>query len=228
MPHKHFLRYTYRKKKGPAARLADSRPSAAGPFSLKEPFDKRAPVCYNVPNAGEIVAASQIGQGPDRNLIPAAKGFLGSPKSESKYLQTDSAKIESHKLHWLWKETVSRLRRLDARAREGKFVDEASEFARWVKFSGLLLVFKAFEAPPPLEVSPKEVERLITEILFDCEAHWKNEPRGPWVEKSELESINHKLDLVASQLSKLSPPVTETASAVQILPALRVIQGGAT
>ena len=189
----------------------------------KTVLDSRKAVCYTVSNDGRESAESPVALGARPSV-----DFQGLPESESKHLQTDSTKIEPHKLHWLWKETVSRLRRLDARAREGKFVDEASEFARWVKFSGLLWVFTAFQAPPPLEVSPKEVERLITEILFDCEAHWKNEPRGPWVEKSELESINHKLDLVASQLSKLSPPVTETASAVQILPALRVIQGGAT
>ena len=223
MVHNRFLSSANSRKRGPAARLADSRPSAAGPFSLKKPFDIQAGACYTSSNDGWESAESPVALGARPSV-----DFQGPPESESKQLQTDPAKIELHKLHWLWKETVSRLRRLDARAREGKFVDEASEFARWVKFSGLLLVFKAFEAPPPLEVSPKEVELLITEILFDCEAHWKNEPRGPWVEKSELESINHKLDLVASQLSKLSPSVTETATAVPILPALRVIQGGAT
>jgi len=153
--------------------------------------------------------------------------FHGPPKSESKQLQTDSAHIEPHKLHWLYQETVNRLRTLDARAREGKSVDEASEFARWVRFSGLLWLFEAFKAPPPLEVSPDTVKRLISEVSADCEAHWKNEPRGPWVSRSELESINQKLDLMAGQLAKLSPPVNhDTARMENSPPVLQVIEGG--
>jgi len=187
----------------------------------KNGLDIPARVCYAACNDWRESAES-----PAKGACQSTD-FHGPPESDSTRMQTDSSALEPHKVHWLWKETVARLRRLDARAREGKSVDEANDFARWVRMSGLLWVFEAFKAAPPLEVSADAVRALLTEIACDCEAHWKNEPRGPWVEKSELESINQKLDLIAGQLVKLSPPVNqETAAAGTAPPALRVIEGG--
>jgi hypothetical protein len=119
-------------------------------------------------------------------------------------LRRQPRQFDDADLHFLYQRTLERLEILDARAREGKCLDEASEFARWVLASGLLDLFKLYPAKPPLEVSEAKLKALVTEITFDCEAAWKNDPRGPWVEKSELESINQKLDRLAAQMAYLS------------------------
>lgn len=104
---------------------------------------------------------------------------------------------------------MSRLKALRARAREGKCVDEASEFARWVRSSGLLKLCHSTSARG-------ELEKLVGDTLWDCELFWRNQGQGPWVAKSELEAVNAKLDNLASLVSNLvqrgnSPPNTELA-----------------
>jgi len=191
----------------------------------KRVIDSPVPGCNNISNAGES-ATKQQGQEPDPSYCQQVDSH-GSPESESNVMLTDSKIIEPHKVHWLWKETVNRLRVLQGRAREGKCVDEASEFARWVRMSGLAHIYETFTSPAPLEVSWPTVEKLIVDILWDCEAYYKNAPQGPWVQKSELEAINHKLDLIAGRIARLSAANNDTAEAgvaPAATPALRVLQ----
>ena len=196
-------------------------------------LDTASPLCNSPSNAGlQDATASPVHSSCQQS------DSHGSPESESDTMQSDSKTLEPHKAHWLWKETYRRLETLGKRAREGKCVDEASEFARWLSFSGLIPLFKAYAAPDPLEVSHTKLERLIGDVLFECEQHWKRNPRGPWVSKSELESINQKLDLLAGRLAQLSPPASQVETAViTAIPAqigidelaqagLRVIEGG--
>lgn len=150
---------------------------------------------------------------------PSARNFpqVAAPEIFSSGVQESTKdSVEPHKVHWLWKETMARLERLHKRVCEGKHVDEASEFARWLRFSGLLDIFRMFKAGEPLEVDATKVEKLITDTLFECEQFWKRNPRGPYVALSELESINHKLDLLAGRIAQM--PVAEPAK-----PDLRVL-----
>jgi hypothetical protein len=128
-------------------------------------------------------------------------------------------------LHFFWRSVKARLETLDKRVREGKEVEEASDFARWVQWSGLVKLFESFPQGEPFAVSAAEILRLVGEVLFDCEMWWKKNPRGPWVAKSELEAVNHKLDLIAGQLafqhSILAPPVETAGVAVRWVRILR-------
>jgi len=141
-------------------------------------------------------------------------------------------------LHKLWEETKLELLACQQRAREGVFVDEASGFARWVQFSGLLDLFKVYPQTGILEVSEPVLRTLVTDVLFECDCFWKKEGGGPWVARSEVEKLNHKLDVVMAQLGRvLASPETsvtrdEAAAASEVAgslpPALRVIAGGAS
>lgn len=125
---------------------------------------------------------------------------------------------------------MRRLRLLQVRAREGRSVEEASEFARWVRMSHLLWLFEAFKAPPPLEVSPEAVVELIRGIQSDCEAFWKKDPRGAWVDKSEVEQLNQKVDMLMAGVAKIAGMISaqdKTASnLVHDVPGLKVLTGG--
>jgi len=162
--------------------------------------------------ATEKVASSQSGPSTRQASESVAPETLLGVQESKRY---DS--MEPYKVHWLWKETHARLERLYKRVCEGKFVDEASEFARWLRFTGLLEIFHKYAAPEPLEVSAVKIEKLITDTLFECEQFWKRNPRGPYVALSELEAINHKLDLLAGRIAQL--PLAEPAQpSISVLP----------
>jgi hypothetical protein len=108
--------------------------------------------------------------------------------------------------------TIQRLQVLRRRAREGKSVDEAAEFARWLTASGLVKLFGG--------EAKADVRELATATLFDCESYWRNQGQGPWVAKSELEAVNAKLDNLAGLVASLAPSGWSR-------PALAVVEGGA-
>jgi hypothetical protein len=107
---------------------------------------------------------------------------------------------------------VQRLKILRARAREGKCVDEASEFARWLTASGLLKLCQGQDKV--------EVRKLVQDTLWDCECHWRNQGQGPWIAKSELEAVNAKLDNLVALVASVAGPSRSAE------PALAVLEGG--
>jgi len=221
----------------------------------KSVVDTGATSCYSLSNAPGLQNAdtSPVLNLPKQGAVKCSRETFNVPTLNPESLKVLSKgelirllclkprTFDETDLHFMWKSVKSRLESLDKRAREGNEVDEASDFARWVQWSGLTKLFDQFPAGPPFEVSGAEIRRLAGEVLFDCELWWKKNPRGPWVAKSELEAVNHKLDLIAARLahhtSILAPPdtasglvhavntATEDAGDADTL-ALRVIPGG--
>lgn len=103
-------------------------------------------------------------------------------------------------VHVLYRETVMRLDVLRRRVRENKDVLGASDFCRWLRFSG---VFKIFEINPsafPLEVCASKVRRLVEDLLQECGERMQGGKLPlPVIEVSELEMINAKLDVLFGQ-----------------------------
>jgi hypothetical protein len=174
--------------------------------SAKILIDDNAGVCENPANVGGL------GANPPRPLLPPPTDSYGSPESESNQMPTDSLQALSKRelitllrrkpcvfddvdLLCLTHATAQRLKVLRCRAREGKCVEEASEFARWVLASGLLRVCEGQDKG--------EVRELAQDTLYDCECHWRNEGRGPWIAQSELEAVNGKLDCLAAMVLSL-------------------------
>jgi len=139
--------------------------------------------------------------------------------------------VDSVALHIMWRETNNRLDVLAARVREGTDVMSASEFARWLQFSGLLKVLESVEQGMPLPVRGAELRRKAATLQEDC-GEWfgkhehSNVQPHPSIPRTELERITATLKDLQSQLSKLSPPTVETSDAV-VTASLRVIEGGA-
>lgn len=153
----------------------------------------------------------------------------GNPRSHESETMCDSVAISKPQAafdqvaaHTLFTHTRNRLHTLFCRVCEGKCVDEASEFARWVRYCGILNFLRPFESSGSLPVTVAALEKLCGEITWECEQFWKRNPRGPWVSLSELEAINAKLDRLAFQFAQFAPPPVETASAGP--PVLRVIE----
>jgi len=187
--------------------------------------DRATTTCYDFQSR-----ACGRAEEPRHSSKRSITGSNGPPESEGTLMQSDSKELQAHHVNWLWRETKGRLELLDKRAREGKQVDEASEFARWVRFSGLRYVFEAFD-----ESSWRTLDKLVVQTLDDCAAYWKREPQGPWVSLSELEAVNQKLDRIAGELLRQrnnipnnAPRETDTCYGGFVAePALRAVPVGA-
>ena len=119
-------------------------------------------------------------------------------------------RIEAHKLHWIWKETDTRLDVLAGRVREGVEVLAASDFARWLQFSGLLEVFDQNLSDGVCKVDGKGIRKKVGDLLFEC-GEWfrlhENSylPRDMEIPRSEMEKVNRRLNQIEEHLAKLVP-----------------------
>jgi len=138
--------------------------------------------------------------------------------------------LDSVTLHVMWRETNNRLDVMAARVREGVDVLAASEFTRWLQFSGVLKMLERVEQPFPLPVRGRELRKKADDLLCDCgewfslHEHSNTQPH-PGIPRTDLERINATLANLQVQLAKLSPPNVETSDAASA--SLRVIEGGA-
>jgi len=132
-------------------------------------------------------------------------------------------------LHILWRETSNRIEVLQGRVNEGVDVDAASEFARWLRFSGVLKLLESSPDDARLPCKGHQLSKAVETLIYDCGQWYANHERSnvkppAQVQRSELEAINAQLAAMRETLAKLSPSTIETANAGH--PALRVIEGG--
>ena len=115
---------------------------------------------------------------------------------------------ELHNLHWLWKETVNRLDSLARDVREAKNVAEASNFAHWLQFSGLLMLFRNNPSTTKhLEVDESMVRKKIDDLIYECGELFRGGKHDPKYAASDIAEINRKLDLlIAGGASKTNEP----------------------
>jgi len=106
--------------------------------------------------------------------------------------------------HWLYLQTCDRLAVHEKRVREGKGLDAALEFAQYVQWSGIVKILTAHSRPEPLKVDGPHLKWMVGQLEELVRAHWKNE-KVPVVELTELERINHKLDLIAGHMGRMIP-----------------------
>jgi len=133
--------------------------------------------------------------------------------------------LNNVQLHCLWRETDNRLTSLARSVREGKCVDEASNFCRWLRFTGLLELLEQNSRPLPLIVNGAGLRVKVQDILFDCGEFYKGgKPALPKYSDSDMATVMDRLDMITNRLDQISPPSSETAREVSA--SLHVIQGG--
>lgn len=128
----------------------------------------------------------------------------------------------------IWRETSNRIESLDTAVQEGKKLEEALNFCRFVFWSGLLQLFRENPQPAPLKVDGPFLEWRLKELQQKVQDRYRLNDGQPHIDETQLSAINRKLDVIAAHVSKLSPPLTATtADAVDASEAaLRVLQGG--
>jgi len=190
--------------------------------SEKIRIDQQPAICNSASNRNGLISSAS----ESRDKRQPVADFKDFPKSERLTLGPHFTNVER-----IFRETEMRLDTYSRRVREGVEVLPASDFARWLQFSGILELLEAHEMAVPLRVESLRVK--TTDLLFEC-GEWfrlherSNTPRDPLVPRCELERITARLTQIEQAL-RLSPPLTEnTASVAEPADAvLRVIRGGA-
>lgn len=121
--------------------------------------------------------------------------------------------------HWVYKETMQKLDVLTKRVNECKDIQHASEFARWLNFSGLLKMFDDNPQLEPLPVDGAKIRKAVSDLILLCGDQWKRGAVGV-IQVSELELLNRKMDLLAERVAQVAPAQVLADSPT---PSLRVL-----
>lgn len=139
--------------------------------------------------------------------------------------------VHEAEYHLCWQQAINQLERLHNRVKEGHDLEAAVEFARWLRASRLAEILAPHDNNGCLKVDSAFLRWKTNELESAvCEryARGQNAPKG---ESSQLEQINHKLDLIAGRLARV--PIVQTAGPGSHVgtgcgPNLSVITGGAS
>ena len=106
----------------------------------------------------------------------------------------------------IYRESISRLETLSRRVSEGKDIQGASEFCRWLLFSGIISLLKANSnrEASPLKVDGSFLEWKATDLLQTCNQHLSTGQVSCNLSAAYLQSLHEKIDLMAGYLGKLS------------------------
>jgi len=179
--------------------------------SVKPTVDESPASCYSISNATGCPPGTQ-------NLRLKADSQV--PKTQESSVHTDTVTF------WkIWSETDSRLDSLTRCAREGVQVDEASNFARWVRMSGILALLKPFEQEVPLPIRAAELCRKCEDLIYECGEWYRvhersNKPRDSYISQSKLEAIENDLCAIkeALRLPMATADTVTTQAVLQVLP----------
>lgn len=104
----------------------------------------------------------------------------------------------------LARQTETRLLTLQRDVSECKSVDEAANFTRWLRASGVLGLLERFSCDGNMPVNGVAIRKLSESILSDCGDLYRNGKATPRYAASDIASINHKLDIIAGRMAGLS------------------------
>ena len=105
----------------------------------------------------------------------------------------------------LARDTLAELRKHARRVKECKGLDEAIEFARYLRQSGILKLLKANPQDAPLPVDGAFIEWTAEELERSVRAQYVKPSTPKSVAFCEVEKIRENLDLIAGVVAQLLP-----------------------
>jgi hypothetical protein len=113
-------------------------------------------------------------------------------------------------LHVLWRETFNYLERLQRAVAEGRAVDEASHYGRWLLFSGLIKIFEAYPQDKPHEVDGPKLRKLADDVVYACGQIYKGGKMPINPSEARVDELNSKVDKILSLMAKDVTPLKPT------------------
>ena len=154
--------------------------------------------------------AEKSNSDPRRNLVGCRQSEIPAGKSPrpdqdhrlalqrvsaSPFNTKDAMNVQPHQLPLLYKETVNFLDRLAGEVRENKNVMLASQFARWLNFSGLIQILNQNPSTKlHLEVDGAVLQRKVNDLNYECGELFRGGKHDPKYAASDIAEINRKLD----------------------------------
>jgi len=178
----------------------------------------------------KIRAKSAVVATGDESASNAASPSVRDTRKQSVTQPTENVSLDDVTLFQIYRESNSRIDVYASRIREGVGVLEASDFARWLQFSGIVKLIEANSIQKPFVVDGRALRKKTEDLIYEC-GEWfrlhenSNLKPDPAIPRTELERINASLATITQTLATLSPPKSETPAVGQA-PALRVIDGG--
>ena len=119
----------------------------------------------------------------------------------------------------IYGQTVNQIDAFSKRVQEGRDVEAASDFARWLSFSGICLLLERYpnegQSHNPLKVDGRLLRWKCDQLIEACNLRFRTNNLNPSFEKKEFESLHEKVDRMAGYLSKLT-----AARTINVEPAL--------
>ena len=110
---------------------------------------------------------------------------------------------------------MGRLDSFRRRVDEGRDVMAASEFARWVFFSGLIQLCKENSQDGFFKVDGALLQWTCEHLIEQCNERFRANNFDPSFEQAEFQSLHEKIDMMAGYLSRLS-----------VAPSVVILNGG--
>ena len=129
--------------------------------------------------------------------------------------------------HWFWKEAINRLESLRLRVKEGRDLDPALDFCRFILWSHIDKLLLPYQCDGELKVDVAYLRWKAEDLQREVQILYSTGKAAADANRGTMEAILHRLDLIAGHVAKFAPPATETATVGDPPPALQVIQGGA-
>jgi hypothetical protein len=107
---------------------------------------------------------------------------------------------------------MNRLERFDRSVQEGKCLEEALDFTRWLFFSGILTLLEANPQPQPLKVDGSMLRWKCGDVQRKVQERFRLNDSAPHVSATELQTLHDKLDTIAGFLSRFPQPVASTGA----------------
>ena len=122
------------------------------------------------------------------------------------------------KLLKLYRETNSRVDALSRAVREGKYLEEALDFSRWLLWSGLLDLLTHLKTDFGIPNDVKGLRRKIEALQSDVQERFVSKDMTPQVPSAELDKIN-------ARLARMEEFLVGSHS-VEESPKLQIVNGG--
>jgi hypothetical protein len=124
-------------------------------------------------------------------------------------------------LQLIYKETKAYLESLGRAASEGRAIDEANNFLRWLQFSSIL---RLLEKNPSVNPNFVTLRNQCNDLQAICRPHLQGRRMVASPSQARIDEVNAKVDIILAAIAKpVSPSQKHTLDAGQ--PALSVIAG---
>jgi hypothetical protein len=131
----------------------------------------------------------------------------------------------------IYSETLAKLESFSRRVAEGRDINAASEFARWLPFSGILSLLDRYPnqvaSHNPLKVDGRFLRWKAEQLTEACNDRYRTNNQNPAIERTEFEAMREKIDRMAGYLSRLTAAGAIRGERIpEPQPNLKVVQGG--